>query len=150
MMVKAEIEINSSREAVWRTITDIDNAGDVISSIIKINVLERPSAGLVGLEWEETRMMFGRESTETMWITDSVENEHYGTRAQSHGSVYITRLSLGTGNGSTLLTMAFTAEARSAGAKVMSFLMGPFIRGSLKKAMMKDLTDIKAHVESGQ
>jgi len=44
-----------------------------------IEVLEKPDAGFVGFKWKETRKMFGKEATEIMWITDSVENEYFST-----------------------------------------------------------------------
>jgi hypothetical protein len=46
----------------------------VISSILKITILNKPANDLVGLKWEETREMFGKEAMETIWITDSVDN----------------------------------------------------------------------------
>jgi len=99
------------------------------------------------LKWEETREMFGKEAMETMWITDSVVNEYYATRAESHGSVYITKLSLKESDGSTLLTMSFNGIPQTFAAKVLSFLMRPLINSSIKKALVKDLRDIKAYVE---
>jgi carbon monoxide dehydrogenase subunit G len=147
MIVTVEIAINKPKESVWNAITDIENCQSMISSIIKINVLHKPSAGLIGLKWEETREMFGKEAMETMWITDSVVNEYYCTRAESHGSVYITRLSLKDSGDTTLLTMSFNAIAQTGIAKILSLLMGPLIRKSIKKALIKDLQDIKAFVE---
>jgi hypothetical protein len=145
--ITAQIIINASREAVWAAITDMDNSGEMISGIMRIKVLERPAEGLVGLRWEETRMMFGREAMETMWITGAEEVEYYETRAESHGSIYITRLSLNEVDGGTQLTMTFTSIAESFGAKLASFIMGPFIKGSLRKALVKDLEDIKGFLE---
>lgn len=42
----------------------------MVSGIISLNILHQPEDGLVGLKWEETRKMFGKEASETMWITD--------------------------------------------------------------------------------
>ena len=35
-----------------------------ITNIININILNKPVDGIVGLKWEETRKMFGKEATE--------------------------------------------------------------------------------------
>ena len=148
MMVTEVIEINQTKDAVWKAITDIENSGRMITSILKINILNKPSSGIIGLKWEETREMFGKEASETMWITDSQTNEYYSTRAQSHGSVYITKLSLAAIDNGTLLTMAFSGIPQSFIAKFLSFLMAPLIRNSIKKALIKDLADIKAYVET--
>ncbi|MFC1795824.1 hypothetical protein ACFL1V_01820 [Pseudomonadota bacterium] len=91
--------------------------------------------------------MFGKEATETMWVTDSVENEYYSTRAASHGSVYVSRLSLTESARKTTLTMSFSSEARSWVAKILSTLMGVFIKGAIEKELQKDLVDIKKYVE---
>jgi hypothetical protein len=118
-----------------------------ISSIIAIEVLEKPKTGFVGFKWKETRKMFGKEATEIMWVTDSVENEYYSTRAESHGSVYVSRLSLTESAGVTTLTMSFSGEAQSLVARVLSALMGFLIKSSMKKELHKDLVDIKNYVE---
>lgn len=147
MIITAQTTINKPKQAVWRAITDIDNCQSMISSILKINILHKPANGLVGLKWEETREMFGKEAMETMWITDAMENEYYSTRAENHGAVYISRLSLKDSGNSTLLTMSFSAIAQSTLAKVLSFLMRPLIKKSINKALIKDLEEIKVFVE---
>ena len=68
MIVTAGIEIMDSKENVWKAITDIENSGGMISSILDIHILHKPPDDLVGLKWEETRKMFGKEAMETMWI----------------------------------------------------------------------------------
>ena len=147
MIVTVDIKIEKSKDSVWRAITDIENWQGMISSILKIVILNKPTGDFVGLKWEETREMFGKEATETMWITDSEVNEYYCTRAESHGSVYITKLSLKSIDNSTVLTMSFNGIPQSIIAKVLSFVMGPLIKKSMKKALTKDLEDIKAYVE---
>lgn len=148
MKVTEGIEINSTKEILWKSITDIDNSESMISSILKINILNKPSDSLVGFKWEETREMFGKEAMETMWITDAVTNEYYCTRAESHGSVYITELSLGDSASGTLLTMSFSGAPQTFVAKMLSFIMMPFIKTSIKNALVKDLEDIKRFVEN--
>ena len=83
-----------------------------------------------------------------MWITDAKESEYYATRAESHGSVYISRLSLAGDGDRTKLTMSFKGLPVTMMAKVMSLLMAPLIKGSLKKSIQKDLEDIKSYIEA--
>ena len=147
MRCSTSIEISKPKADVWNAVTDIPNAGGMISGIISVEVLENPEAGLVGFKWKETRKMFGKEATEIMWITDAAENEYYCTRAESHGSVYKTRLSLNDDDGNTRLTMAFTGEPQTRGAKILSFVMGGVMKGSMEKELQKDLVDIRNFVE---
>ena len=147
MRCSTSIEISKPKADVWNAVTDIPNAAGMISGIISVEVLENPEAGLVGFKWKETRKMFGKEATEIMWITDAAENEYYCTRAESHGSVYKTRLSLNDDDGNTRLTMAFTGEPQTRGAKILSFVMGGVMKGSMEKELQKDLVDIRNFVE---
>ncbi|MFT4720669.1 MAG: hypothetical protein ACI9SB_001841 [Candidatus Azotimanducaceae bacterium] len=147
MQLAVDIQISAPRAKVWAAITDIENCTDMISSIIDLDILNLPTDTIVDLKWKETRKMFGKEATETMWITDFVENEYYCTRAESHGSVYITKFSLKEVDGITRLTMSFTAEAQSIFVKMISTIMSLFIENAIKKELFKDLVDIKKYVE---
>ena len=147
MQCSASIVISKPRADVWNAVTDIPNAAVMISSILSVEVMEDPGPGLVGFKWKEARRMFGREATEIMWITEAEENDFYRTRAESHGSVYTTRMSL-TGEGEqTRLTMAFTGEPQTVGARIMAFVFSGMMKGSMEKEFLKDLADIKAFVE---
>ena len=121
-----------------------------MSNILELEVLEQPTDALIGLKWKETRAFCGKESSEVMWITEAVENAYYCTRAESHGSVYLSRLSLEESAGTTTLTMAFSGEAQTLVARFFSALMTPFVIKSLRKELQKDLTDVKHHVEGIQ
>ena len=147
MQLSVDIEISKPKSVIWTAITDIENCSNMLSSIIDLEVLNQPTETIVGLKWKETRKMFGKEATETMWITDFVENEYYCTRAESHGSVYITKLSLTEAGENTMLSMSFTAEAQSTFVKIISAIMSLFIKNSMQKELFKDLLDIKNYVE---
>ena len=148
MELQEGILIDASKELIWNLITDIENSTEMISGIEEIEILEKPKDGLIGLKWEETRIMFGKSATEIMWITEAELNHYYQTRAESHGSVYISRLSLERAGENTKLTMSFTGEAQTFFVEIMSVCMGFMIKGSMKKALLKDLNDIKNHLES--
>jgi len=148
MDLSESISINKSRQEVWPVITDFEHLADLNSGIISAQVLEKPAEGLVGLKWTETREMFGKEASETMWITEAVDNEYYCTRAESHGSVYLTRVELKDGeSGSTTMTMSFDAEPQSTFIAIVSFCMKPFIKGSMIKMIRADLEAVKNKLE---
>ena len=75
MIVDAQLNINGSRAAIWAAISDIENAAQIISGIVSIEIVNKPADGLVGLRWRETRMMFGQAATVEKWITEAVDNE---------------------------------------------------------------------------
>lgn len=148
MQISVETTIQGSKEAIWRAITDIDSSPETISAIDEIEVLERPESGLVGLKWKETRTMLGKQATEVMWITDAKEAESYDVRAESHGMIYESRLSIVEEGDHHILRMTFGGEAQGMLTKLMSAIMGVFFKGATRKALQQDLKDIKASVES--
>ena len=148
MELSISVEIEKQLEDVLKAIVDFKNCLNYIESIVKIEIIDEPKDTLVGFKWKETRVMFGKEATETMWITDYVENEFYQTRAESHGSIYISKLSLERIKQQSKLTMSFSAEAQTFFVKIISLCMGFVIKGSMKKALIKDLNDIKTYLES--
>ena len=150
MEVATSVLIHAPRAVVWKRITDIEHAPQTISGIEKVEILERPASGLVGLKWKETRTMFGKTATEIMWITDAVEPEFYKTRAESHGAIYVASLELAEKAGGTELTMRFSGEAVTTSARLMWILMGWMFKSATRKACGKDLSDIKAAVEGKQ
>ncbi len=147
MEFKTQIEIKAPKEKVWTIISDIENSKDNISAIESIEVLEQPTEGLLGLKWKETRTMFGKQATEIMWITESIENQHYQTRAESHGAIYISRLWVDETDNGTILNMSFNGTPVTFGAKFMSTVLGWMFKNATQKALKKDLEDIKAAAE---
>ncbi len=148
MKLQVETNINGSREKVWSVITNIEGSAERISGIEEVEVLERPEYGLVGFKWKETRTMFGKTATEVMWITEAEENSHYNVRAESHGMIYKSVIAIKQNGDQTILSMEFGGEAQNFGTKLMSVLMGPFFKGATRKALQKDLDDIKTWVEN--
>lgn len=147
MNIQVKINIDDTKENVWKIITDIEGSVNNIKGIEKIEILENDGDKFLGLKWRETRTMFGQTATEVMWITDSVENESYKTRAESHGAIYITEFLLSKNGESTDLIMNFGSEFVTFKAKLMSFMWLLFISAT-KKALREDLNDIKIAVET--
>src|SRR5215471_17536288 len=146
MLVEAEVTINGTKAAIWAAITNIENASEIISGIKKIEVVEKPANGLVGLRWRETRMLFGKPATVEKWITDAAENEFYKTKAESDGFVFITTKSISESGGGITLTESHESRPQSFVRK-LSLPMLFLFKGVIKKALLQDLNDIKAAFE---
>ena len=148
MIVEAQVTINGSKAAIWAAITNIENASETISGIENIEILEKPANGLVGLRWRETRMLFGKPATAEKWITDAAENEFYKTRAESHGFVFLSTISISESSGGGItLTSSHDSKPQGIVARLLSIPMGFLFKGVAKKALLQDLNDIKAAVE---
>jgi len=147
MNIQEEITIQAPRSTVWQLITDIEGSDQRISGIKKVEILEKPKDGLIGLKWEETRIMFGKTATEVMWITDVVDGFSYKTQAEGPGVIYISSLSLVEEGAQTRLIMGFKSEISSLGTKIISSIMGLFFNKATRDAVKKDLIDIKTAAE---
>jgi hypothetical protein len=148
MLVEVQLAISGSKEAVWAAITDIENASKIISGIEKIEVVEKPAIGLVGLRWRETRMLFGKPATVEKWITDAAENAFYTTRAEDGGFVFLTTMRISdNNNGSITLSSSHDSQPQTFVARLMSIPMRLLFKGVLKKAIRQDVNDIKSGVE---
>ena len=147
MNITVDIEIKAPKNKVWAAITDIDNCMDMISGIVDLKILHKPKEGLIGLKWTETRKMFGKESSETMWITDCITEEYYCTRAENCGAIYSTKMAVSEVGETTVLTMAFSGTSDSILVKIMSSIMGIFIKKPMTKMLENDLSEIKEFVE---
>jgi len=90
--------------------------------------------------------MFGKDSTEIMWITESQTNSFYKTKAQSHGCDYYSEMRIIEGQEQCELIMGFTGVPHSLFAKIMGKLMSRFMTEQLNKTMQADLKDIKSAV----
>jgi len=147
MALLVKQEITASRERVWDIITDIENSANTISAITDLTVLERPESGLLGFKWTETRTMFGRDASETMWITAVEDGKWYEASAASHGAEYLSRLEIQDAGDAVELSMSFQATPISLLARIMS-ISSVLFYGSMKKAFLQDLQDIKRVAES--
>lgn len=146
MKLSVYIEINASKEQIWRFITDRAKWVDHIGSVLAVTVINESDAFL-GFKWRETRMMFGKEADETMWVTDVVENQLYKTRAESHGSVYITTISIEDKGDKCILRQEFEGIPQKLMGKIMLGVMGGMIRKLTEKELYADLVDIKSYLE---
>lgn len=147
MLVQAQISINAPRAAVWRVIADVENAAAVVRGIDKIEILEKPADGVVGLKWRETRMLFGKPASVDKWITAAVENEYYSTRAEDQGFVFLSTMRIETSDDGVTLSTAHDSLPQNGRARLMSIPMGLLFKGTIRRALLQDLQDIKDAVE---
>lgn len=149
MPVSVSELIHAPRKTVWNIIADIENAEAIVSSILELEVLEKPQSGLLGLKWREKRLMFGKEAEETMWVSDLEDGFWYETTAHNHGMIYISRMAVEDVEDGCVLTMSFNCFPQTARAKLFALLSFLF-NGAVKKAFASDLADMKRAAEARQ
>lgn len=146
MTVEARITINAPKAAVWDATTDIGRFAELLSGVEKVEVVEKPANGLVGLKWKESRKLFGESATVLKWITEAKERDFYTTRAEQDGFVFITTNHVSGGDGNVTLTGIHVTQPQGLAAKLKALPM-VFFKGVIRKAILQDLNDIKKAVE---
>lgn len=140
--------IEAPLEKVFEACSDMRRAPERIKAIKRLEVLTDGPIGK-GTKFRETRVMFGKEATETMEITAFDPPRSYTVEAGSCGAHFVSRFDLVPDGTGTRVEFTMSAKPVSLFAKVMSPLSAVMM-GSMKKMIQQDLDDIKAAVESGR
>ncbi|WP_062381291.1 SRPBCC family protein [Demequina pelophila] len=146
--IETERRIEASPEAVWKVVTDLDGAADVMSAIVAIQRLEGDGYE-PGVRWRETRRMFGREADEVMEVAEVDAPHRTVVVAENRGTEYETIFTLIPDGEGTLLRVSFTAETPHPGPaqRVGWLLFGKAGMKATRKALDTDLEEIAAAVE---
>ena len=149
-MTKIEItkRIDAPAHEVFARATDFENAAAAIEGITKIEMLTDGPVG-VGTRFRETRILFKRECTETMEVTEFEPPRRYVLGAGGCGCEYRTEMRCDAqGPNATDLTMKFEARPLTFMGKIMSFVFRPMMK-KMVKLCAKDLDDLKQSIEGG-
>jgi len=135
-----EVDVAAPPARTFEVFTDIPGAAGRISAIKKVELLTPLPVG-VGTRWKETRVMFGREAVETMWISAFEPPRRAVMEADSCGCH---------------MTVTFAFEPTPTGTKVRCHLatkavtwmawfftpLGLLFAGGAKKMMKKDFDEL--------
>lgn len=146
-VIKLEQLIQASPERVFEVFADIPGTGARISAITRIEMLSDGPIGK-GTRWRETRVMFGREAIEEMWISEFDPPRGYSVEANSHGAKYLTRYAFFPEGAGTRVVMEFGADATTFFAKLMGKLFFKAMAKSVQDALKKDMVELKQLCEA--
>ncbi|MGM1030384.1 MAG: SRPBCC family protein [Actinomycetota bacterium] len=145
-----ERSIAAPPEAVWRVLTDLEAAPEVLSGVARVERL----AGVgytIGTRWRETRTMMGREETEEMEVVGIDEGRSTMIAAEARGMAYRTEFTLEPTTDGTLLRMRFGGSLLSPSwvQRAVAKLTAPLGMSMTRKMMQQDLDDIATAAEGG-
>lgn len=144
MTVRRRVEAPVDR--VWAIATDLPGASDVLSNVVRVEML---SAGpfAVGTRWRETRRMFGKEATEEMWVTACDPSRAYTVESESHGARYVSTFAFTPTDGATDVSLTFGAQPRGRVQRVVAGVFGGVMARSVARQLEHDLADIATAAE---
>lgn len=143
-----EKHINAPIERVYTVMTDLERWPENIEAITKIEKLTEGPVGN-GTRFKETRIMFGKEHTETMTFEDVVPNRGYTLAANSCGVQYASVHTLSPEAGGTRLRLEMQSKPVTLGAKILSPVMGAMMKGTMRKMIRKDFDEVARVCEAG-
>jgi uncharacterized membrane protein len=131
--------------SVFQVYADFGNVAARVDGIQKIEMLTDDPVG-IGSRFRETRMMFGRESTEEMEITEFEPNKKYTVEAFSCGAHFQTIFRFRPDGNATHVDVELNTRNVSLFSKLMSPL-GFLMAGPMKKMIMSDIDQLKSYCE---
>ncbi|MFA4841232.1 MAG: SRPBCC family protein [Agrococcus sp.] len=146
-----ERSIAAPPEAVWRVLTDLEAAPEVLSGVARVERLA--GAGYtIGTRWRETRTMMGREETEEMEVVGIDEGRSTMIAAEARGMAYRTEFTLDPTPEGTLLRMRFGGSLQSPSwvQRVVARLTARLGTAMTRKMMQQDLDDIATAAEAAR
>ena len=146
MKIHAECEIRAPKEKVFRVFSDLENLSKNVQAITHVEVLTPGEFG-VGTRFKETRVMFGKETSEVMEVRAYSPPDSFEEEARSGGLHYVSLWRFAEKDGVTTVSIDFSGTAETFTAKILSILFS-FMAGSMKKAFLADMDDLKKILES--
>lgn len=131
---------------VFARATDLANLANTVDAITRVEVLTEGPVR-VGTRFSETRVMFGKEHSETMEVSQFDLNRRISFVADSWGCRYDSGFAFESSDDGTLVTFDFKATPRTFMARLMK-PVGLLMAKSMRKMVEQDLEDLRRACES--
>ncbi len=138
--------VQAPLERVFEIFSDVSQAANRIDGIETVEVLTEGPIGQ-GTRFRETRIMFGKPSTEEMEFTEFIPNQKYVVEADTCGSHFRTEFRFNANADATDVEVELTTQATSWFAKLM-WPVGKLMAGSMKKIFLADVHQLKSLCEN--
>ena len=137
--------VNAPIDKVFNVFSDFSTAAERVKGIESVEILtDGPIAK--GTRFTETRIMFGKSSTEEMEITEFELNKRYTVEADSCGAHFQTEFRFEPNGVTTNVEMEMNTRNVTLLAKLMSPL-GFLMAGTMKKMIETDMDQLKSYCE---
>jgi hypothetical protein len=109
MRIQAHCKIHAPKANVFAAFSDLSSLATHVKAITRVEILTPGEVG-VGTEFKETRVMFGKEATETMRITEFSPPDRLVEEAHSSGMHYVSEWTFSETGGETTVTINFSGQ----------------------------------------
>jgi hypothetical protein len=140
-------QVGADPARTFEAFTDLRRADQRISGIRRLEVL---TDGPIrkGTRFRETRIVFNREATEEMEVTDFQPGRSYAVACQSCGMAWSSTFRFSPEAGGTRVELEMNTRPITILARLMSPL-GALMAGSVRKCVEQDMNDLRRYLESG-
>jgi len=142
MQLTVERSSMASASSIWRVFVELEHAAERISAIQAVEIVKRPDSGLEGTEWLETRLMFGRASTEQMQISHVVEGQLVEVDSSASGCRFVSKMTLQDNGDKRIIGMSFEAFPTNIFARLIMKFLGAKMLKDISRMIEQDLQDI--------
>lgn len=139
------IQVRASLEKTFHVFSDVAAAESRIPAITRVELLTPGASGL-GTRWKESRVMFGKEATEELWISAFDPPRSYTVSCQSCGCLSESAFTFAPEGDLTRVTLTQRFQPLTIAARLMQPL-SLLMMGSMKKMLMEDLQSLKNAAE---
>jgi hypothetical protein len=132
--------------SVFAAFSDFENAAERVKEIVRVELLTPGPVG-VGTKFKETRVMFGREATETMTVTAFEPDRLIELTAGSCGAEFRSRFTFAPNGSGTAVAFEMQTRAVSLLAKLMTPLAYLMV-GTIRNCVRRDMEQIRQSLEA--
>ncbi len=125
---------------VFSRASDFEHGADVIGAIRHVEMLTG-GATQVGTRFRETRVVFNREATEELEVTEFDPPRSYVLAARSCGCRFRIQMRFSPAGQGTKVQMQFESVPLTMSARVMSWFMWPLMK-KMARECARDLDDL--------
>lgn len=145
-MMEIDLHIAAPVERVFACMTNFAHAPEHIPGIKRVEMLTDGPVG-VGTKFKETRVMFGKEATETMEVSRFDAPRSYTLGAVSCGMAYESIFHFEPDGAGTRLKMQFQGKPLTLVAKLLSPITKLLMGGMMRKCLLADMEGMKRAAE---
>jgi uncharacterized protein YndB with AHSA1/START domain len=138
--------IDAPPSVVFALFTDFEHVPEHVSGITRLEILT-PGPTHIGTRFRETRKNKGHESIEEMEVTAFEPGRHFDLRSRSGGTEYRAAYRFAPERTGTQIEVDVESEPLSLAARLLTPLTNHSVTGTMKKAIVQDLEDLRRQAE---